>query len=477
MFYLDFGSGSYTGYLTNSTEWQTATGDGSATVEYLSWNASVRNDNYGSAGNIGTYDGASGHSYVRLTHSNGKFGYLTICNINTCGFSNFNLNFGAAQGSDVMRVEASADGEEWTSISYSCADTYNHWGPAHGSFSVSGVSKLYLRFSLLMEYSTSYKYGANIDDIRLSSSDTPSGTVIYGNGGGDVQQGINKYAELPVFDNSNKDYYYNTLFATTARSNKTVRNYSFCYDKRRHNPIWVAFPMHSIYAEGSGRSKDDYGNDPWQPYPGLDVSEQSIIWDIAGTGYMYWTFEAPQSQYRTWTKGHLCMSSSRAGANLDINLQTFYPVNIAPQTSAAPFGTLWGKTEDLHWQRGSEICPDTLYVVAGCHYADEQWIEYDAANYNDHSSYSKPCVIPSHQYKLFLRTRSGYTGKAVQDCTADQLKSIAFLLPSIIPAGYSEDIADYAVSVEEIEKLTGITFFPGIPEAVKQQCEVSDWSL
>ena len=45
-----------------------------------------------------------------------------------------------------------------------------------------------------------------------------------------------------------------------------------------------------------------------------------------------------------WGKGHLCMSSERGGANQQINMQTFYPTNIAPQPSAkaGTFGTVWG---------------------------------------------------------------------------------------------------------------------------------------
>ena len=115
--------------------------------------------------------------------------------------------------------------------------------------------------------------------------------------------------------------------------------------------------------------------------------------------------------------------------------------------------------------------------MAGCYYADDTWIEYDSCNWNDRNSYSKPCVMPSHQFKVFLRTRNGNTGKAVQNCQASELKAIGFWLDSIIPDSASENIADYAVSVEEIEKKTGYTLFPGIPAEVKKQCNASDWGL
>ena len=289
------------------------------------------------------------------------------------------------------------------------------------------------------------------------------------------------YAELPAFDNTNTDYYYNTLYANTVKSGRRVRNFSFCYDTRRHNPIWVAFPMHSIYAEGSGRSTNEEGKDPWMRYPDLPLGQQSIIWDIEGDGFMYWSASSSILSGGSWTKGHLCMSSSRAGAGSELNLQTFYPVNIAPQSNtyagAGIFGSLWGKTEDFHWQWGSQICYDTLYVVAGCHYANDDNIEYDACNWNTRSEYSKACIIPTHQYKLFLRTRSGITGKDVRKCTESELKTIGFWFDSVLPVGSSSDLADYAVSVSEIEKRTCIVFFPDIPASVRSQCQTSDWNL
>lgn len=450
---------SYYGWMSEGT-WHNATGDGAANVSYSSFNASIRNDNYGSAG---AYTGASGKCYGRLTQAaSGNFGYLTISGISTGGKKDFVLSFGAAQGPEVLKVEVCPSGMGWTQLPYTFGQQYNHWGLASTTFSLNtDIQSIDVRFTLVGEKSA-YAYGANIDDIKLETTNESSDNLV-----GEKWP----YAELPVTQN-NADYYYNTLHTTTVKTNKQVRNYSFCYDTRRHNPIWVAFPMHGIYAEGSGRSKDEYGNDPWMQYPGLPVEKQSIIWNIGGDGYQYWSMTNGYS----FTKGHLCMSSSRAGANQEINLQTFYPVNIAPQTNGL-FATLWGKTEDFHWQGGTQICSDTLYVVAGCYYANDNTVEYDACEWNDHSSYSKPCIMPTHQYKLFLRTRSGNLGKPVQKCQASELKTIGFWFKEKITDGNSDNLADYAMSVAEIESLTGITFFPDIPTAVKEQCSPSDWGL
>ena len=465
-------SPTYSGWMSEST-WNNATGEGAADVSYGSFNARINNDNYGSNGSNGTYSGASGACYGRLQQaSSGNFGYLIIFGISTCGYRDFSLSFGAAQGPDVMKVELSPDGDKWTEIQYSFGENYNRWGIAKANFSVgAAVTTLYIRFTLIGAREVA-RYGANFDDIRLETAKDPSDVVI----GDDGNTGSWPYAELPVRQN-NPDYYYNTLYTHTVLSGKSVRNYSFCYDTRRHNPLWVAFPMHGIYAEGSGRSKDENGNDPWTKYPGLTIDQQSIIWDVAGDGHQFWSYTSLINNYAFfWTKGHLCMSSSRAGASQEINLQTFYPVNIAPQ-SGKPFSDIWAKTEDLHWQRGTQVCADTLYVVAGCHYANDDNIEYDACYSSVRCSYSKPCIVPTHQYKLFLRTRDGYTGKPVQACSADELKAIGFWMDSVLPAEASEDLSSYAMSVADIEKITGITFFPDIPAAVKKQCNPSDWGL
>ena len=479
LYYESFdGDATFSGskFLTD-VQWQAAVGEGAANVTSTSWYGYLRKDNYGSAGNIGTYEGASGNAYARLIQSTkGVYGYLVISGIATLGCRDFTLSFGAAQGPSVMSVETSTDGgSTWTPVSYTFGDNYNHWSLVETTFSLAEEAEtLQLRFYLIGDSST-YKYGANLDDIRLVGGGASAGPEPE-----PQPQGMNRYAELPVFDTTNPDYYYNTLYTHTVRTHKAVRNFSFCYDTRRHNPIWVAFPMHSIYAEGSGRSTDDNGNDPWMEYPDLPLSSQSIIWDITGDGkHMYWSASSAMIDGGSWTKGHLCMSSSRAGAGEEINLQTFYPVNIAPQSNAYAgiFADLWGDTEDFHWQRGSQICSDTLYVVAGCHYANDNTKEYDASNWGNRSSYSKVCVMPTHQFKVFLRTRNGNTGKAVQNCQASELKAIGFWLDSIIPDSASENIADYAVSVEEIEKKTGYTLFPGIPAEVKKQCNASDWGL
>ena len=286
------------------------------------------------------------------------------------------------------------------------------------------------------------------------------------------------WPEMPETVKANSDYKYVTHYATTVRTGQYVRNYSACYDIRRHNPVWVAYPCHPIYREGYGRTDPD----PWQPDPEMTLSEQSIIF---GQDYANWPYVEDLYQYwmqmpddRNFTRGHLLRSDDRRGAGEEINIQTFYPTNIAPEELLYP---------DVHTDlesllTGSWTCSDTVYVVSGCYYGDDSWTTWDACSWDIKSDLSKECVVPTHIFKIYLRTKSGNTGRSVYDCSADELMAIGFWLPQDVN-GEGErsggNIADFAYSVDEIERLTGneFEFFPEVPDEVTAAYDLNDWGL
>lgn len=301
------------------------------------------------------------------------------------------------------------------------------------------------------------------------------------------------------------DLAFYTHRSTSVKTKKSVRNYSYCYDTRRHNPVWVAYPLHAVYREGgTGRTNPD----PWTPDPMLDEALQSKIYKSAGDGegiydgYQFWG-TATMKRLGVggyWSKGHLCMSSERGGANSEINMQTFYPTNIAPQSSAAAsdFATVWSyvetlfsgtndyKNTDFTADDGAQninIVADTLYLVAGCHYEHDDWKDYDASNYSytpSESAVSKYCIMPTHQFKMALRTKKGNTGKKIAECSADELQAIGFWIEAF-PAGVSSSataqLNKIAVPVSFIEQKTGIEFFPDVPAEVKASYNAADWGF
>ena len=396
-------------------------------------------------------------------------------------------------------IELSGDGSYWQRIDYTGSRAYNIWEQISVDFTLAvPVQRLFIRFTP----QGSQSYGVNFDDLKLTTG--PGGQTV------DLDGGDYRFPELPsnwTAPTSSQavvsgDYAFFTHWTQTVNTRKTVRNYSYCYDTRRHNPIWVAYPMHACYREGGfGRTDPD----PWTADPSLDVAYQSKIYRKDGPSgsdpYQYWTSNTMAYLQRSgyWGKGHLCMSSERGGANQQINMQTFYPTNIAPQPSAkaGTFGTVWGYVEALFaGTRNSEndivaddgvqnmnIVSDTLFVVAGCYYEHDYWQEYDSSDSNqaEPDPAQKLCTMPTHQFKMALRTKSGSTGKRIQECTADELQAVGFWIETFTESPETSARAELrrlAVPVSFIEEKMGMTFFPDVPEEVKTRIPVpEEWGF
>ena len=463
-FTLDFGDGAGGVWADGNQEWKTQTGAGASTVSYEVYNMRINNDNFGSAGK---YAGASGKAYAKLFYDPAKT-YFTIAHIALpVAETDYTLSFGAIFEAGDMTLAISADGKSWKPLTHTAAPTYNTWTLTRVGFTLKEpVGELYIRFS---PTGTERAYGLNFDDIRLTT----------GGGGQQVDLGTGaglRWAELPSnFETPSSDQFVHTTWTTTVSGGKRVRNYTYCYDKRRHNPVWVAYPHHRCYLEGSGRS-----DEPWAADPALPETQQAKIYpSSAGDVYQYWVADLVTGRYGSgyWSRGHLCMSRERPGKGLEINMQTFRPTNIAPQAAEpSPFGKIWGNIEEAI--SGGAIPADTLYIVAGCYYENDGWVQKDASNNGALSSLSKDCVMPTHQFKMAVRKKTVQVGKPIQECTADELETIAFWVETLTTSAATEksQLGQFIVPISEIESKMRMKFFPGIPDAAKSRAgTLSAW--
>ena len=330
IYYDDFDQTPFSGWADASAAWQNPTGPGAAGVTYTSARTRINNDNFGSSGR---YPGASGANYVRIWFDNGPYFIVNDIAL-TPDQVDLTLSLGASFTAADCLIELSGDGSYWQRIDYTGSRAYNIWEQISVDFTLAvPVQRLFIRFTP----QGSQSYGVNFDDLKLTTG--PGGQTV------DLDGGDYRFPELPsnwTAPTSSQavvsgDYAFFTHWTQTVNTRKTVRNYSYCYDTRRHNPIWVAYPMHACYREGGfGRTDPD----PWTADPSLDAAYQSKIYRKDGPSgsdpYQYWTSNTMAYLQRSgyWGKGHLCMSSERGGANQQINMQTFYPTNIAPQPSA-----------------------------------------------------------------------------------------------------------------------------------------------
>lgn len=472
-FTLDFGDGAGGVWADGNQEWKTQTGAGASTVSYEVYNMRINNDNFGSAGK---YAGASGKAYAKLFYDPAKT-YFTIAHIALpAAETDYTLSFGAIFEAGDMTLAISADGKSWKPLTYTAAPTYNTWTLTRVGFTLKEpVGELYIRFS---PTGTERAYGLNFDDIRLSA----------GGGGQQVDLGTTvvgyRWAELPATPADMTHKKIHTFWASTVTSKQYLRNYTYCYDTRRHSPLWIAHPQHACYQEGGWTRP---ATDPWAQDPNMTVEEQAVMWPIDGRAKSL-VSDTPEGPYQ-WQRGHLLASSYRGCGDknnpAEINKQTFLACNISAQRmdNSKAFQTLWAAAERRFTDQ--YVCADTLYCVSGAYFADENTRAYDCSWISGDVryslvEYSKECIVPTHYYKLLLRTRSGNLRKPIQECSAGELKAVGFWFENadVIKGSTAPTLgAEFMVSVEEIEKITGFTFFPDVPAEVKRQCVPSDWGF
>lgn len=474
VFNLDFGAAPASADFADSfTSWQTQTGSGAGSVGYASYGVKIR------SGYDGASAGASGKGYATMTATKAT-NYFTVKNISLpAGVQNFTLSFYAAfaTGDVVLSV---SDGSSTRALTYQASSSYNVWSEVTVGFTLANpVSNLTITLAPSQAFNyNDRQYGLNFDDIVLTT----------GGGGQQIDFGTAgkeyRWAELPATpaDMTNKKIY--TFWSTTFSTKQYLRNYTYCYDTKRHCPLWIAHPQHACYEEG-GRTRPK--TQPWAADPNMTQAEQAIIWVWPGDNRdKYVVSESPL--YR-WGRGHMLASGYRgcgdANNPAEINVQTFYSCNIAPQGGEV-FSSLWLQAEQ-HIQ-DNYVCADTLYCVSGAHFDEGAIAAYDGSWVNTnaqtrgHIDESKPCEVPTHYYKLILRTRNGNTGKAIQDCSASELIAVGFWFENgdgTDDSGAAKPTLDasYLKSVAWIEQQTGFFFFPDVPPSVKQQCNPSDWKF
>jgi DNA/RNA endonuclease G (NUC1) len=212
--------------------------------------------------------------------------------------------------------------------------------------------------------------------------------------------------------------------------------------------------MHRCY-EGETKRKDNYTFDPTLP-----VNIQTRL----------------NRSYGDYTRGHMLGSAER-NVSRELNDQTFYVTNIAPQLREG-FNQMGGAWNNLESLVDKQVCADTLYLVTGAIYEPytdsngEQIPARTTINKNDEQEVG----VPTAYYKVLLRTRSGKTGRSVRECKADELKCAAFVVGHYSAKGRKPTAADM-MSVEELERLTGFTFFANVPNAPKGKANAADWGL
>lgn len=221
-------------------------------------------------------------------------------------------------------------------------------------------------------------------------------------------------------------------------------NYSVAYLPQLHHSRWVAFRFDNTMKARSV-SRKDYGIKP--QYPQDPLCNATTKGDASFNGYDH---------------GHLCASADRLCSRV-ANDQTFYMSNMSPQL--ASFNQdYWTKYESFVQNLGRNCgtvsgantsFADTLYVVKG-------GTVLNATETTKVEDYRMP--VPDHYFMALLSVKNG------------KYAAIGFWMEhrqydlSLIKSDNAE-IAAHAVSIDQLEHLTGIDFFCNLPGAVEKAVE------
>ena len=142
-----------------------------------------------------------------------------------------------------------------------------------------------------------------------------------------------------------------------------------------------------------------------------------------------------------YDRGHLAPAADM-GWSAKTMAESFYFSNMSPQVPAFNRG-IWKRTEEL--VRTWAIAYDSLYVVTG-----------PVLSGNLPSIGANHVSIPNYYYKVIL------------DYHNPEVKAIGIIMPN---AASSEPIQHFAVSVDSVEHLTGIDFFPLLNDVEESKLE------
>ena len=165
------------------------------------------------------------------------------------------------------------------------------------------------------------------------------------------------------------------------------------------------------------------------------------------------TGSATTADYRRsgYDRGHLAPAADMA-FSVQTMADSFFMSNMSPQKPAFNRG-IWKRLEEQ--VRQIAIREKAIYVVTGPILPKKKTVTIGA----------NQVTVPTHYYKVIF------------DLTPPR-KMIGFILPN---EGSDRPLEGFAVTVDVVEKATGLDFFSALPKAVQERLEstitVSAWEL
>lgn len=208
--------------------------------------------------------------------------------------------------------------------------------------------------------------------------------------------------------------------------------FTVSYNKEWKLPNWVAWELNTDkLVERESRS------DKFEPDPLLPESEAVTTDDYKNSG---------------WDRGHMCPAADNRW-HWRAMRDCFYMTNICPQHHNLNRGD-WKELEDACRRWAAQ---EPVYIVCGP-------ILYKSSTHQTIGR-SQRVVVPEAFFKVVLCM--GKEGK--------QPRAIGFIYKN---TSGNRRLDSYVNSIDQVERITGIDFFPTLPDEVERQVEAqADFSL
>lgn len=211
-------------------------------------------------------------------------------------------------------------------------------------------------------------------------------------------------------------------YLPTSTTNQIVKHdyYTLSYNEKYEQAEWVAYELKKSYVRSSNFDRPYFIEDS-------KVKTGSADWrNYKKSGY---------------DKGHLCPAGDMEFAINAYN-DTFFTSNISPQLHDFN-GGVWNRLEQKVRYWATKY--DGVYVISA-----------GVLQPNLKTIGQEQVLVPNYFYKILLDNSNG------------QYKMIAFLVPN---AKSNKPLYEFVVSVDSIEKMTGIDFFPKLDDKTENRLE------
>lgn len=208
--------------------------------------------------------------------------------------------------------------------------------------------------------------------------------------------------------------------------------HTLSYNSATRLPNWVAYELTAQEAQGENPRKDKFARDSQVRGPQADKE------DYRNSG---------------WDRGHMAPAGDMKWSTQAMD-ETYYFTNICPQNHELNAGD-WKELEEQC--RKWAVKYGSLHIVCG-----------PVVEKNSHGKIgANKVVVPDKFYKVILIPKGGqYHGVGFIFDNPSRRKSKISSKPPV-----NRPLQSYAVTIDEVERIAGIDFFPSLPAELQEVVE------